>query len=132
LGMSALAATDHNIMSGALEFYRLFREANTTGVYGSEKPGMQKYLKELHPECFEDIVTLHTLFRPDSIKTGLMDDFILHRHDSNNNEFLYPQMEPILEETNGVIIYDEKFMQIARVIPDSLCQKLMFCSEFYS
>lgn len=92
--------------------YRLLQEAHTTGVFQLESSGMKRYLKQLKPSVFEDIIAMVALYRP-----GPMDyipDFIAGKHGTKEVKYLHPKLEPILRNTYGVAVYQEQLMQIAR------------------
>lgn len=92
--------------------YKLLQEAHTTGVFQLESSGMKRYLKQLKPSVFEDIIAMVALYRP-----GPMDyipDFIGGKHGTKTVEYLHPKLEPILRNTYGVAVYQEQLMQIAR------------------
>ncbi len=92
--------------------YRLLQEARTTGVFQLESNGMKRYLKQLLPSVFEDIIAMVALYRP-----GPMDwipDFIDGKHGRKTVKYLHPKLEPILRNTYGVAVYQEQVMQIAR------------------
>lgn len=92
--------------------YQLLQEAKTTGVFQLESSGMKRYLKELKPTVFEDIIAMVALYRP-----GPMDwipDFIDGKHGRKEVKYLHPKLEPILRNTYGVAVYQEQVMQIAR------------------
>ncbi len=92
--------------------FRLLQEARTTGVFQLESSGMKRYLKQLKPTVFEDIIAMVALYRP-----GPMDyipDFIGGKHGTKRIKYLHPILEPILRNTYGVAVYQEQLMQIAR------------------
>jgi DNA polymerase-3 subunit alpha len=92
--------------------YELFQQARTTGVFQLESNGMKRYLKQLKPTVFEDIIAMVALYRP-----GPMDwipDFIDGKHGRKEIKYLHPKLEPILRNTYGVAVYQEQVMQIAR------------------
>jgi DNA polymerase-3 subunit alpha len=94
------------------ETYALLSRAETAGVFQLESSGMRDALRKLKPDCFEDIIAMVSLYRP-----GPMDNiprYINVKHGAERAEYLHPLLEPILAETNGVIIYQEQVMQIAR------------------
>lgn len=94
------------------ETYRLLQNAQTTGVFQLESAGMKRYLKELVPTDFEDIISMGALYRP-----GPMDsipDFIAAKHGRKKVIYLHPLLEPILKKTYGVIVTQEQVLQIAR------------------
>ena len=93
--------------------YELFGRARTAGIFQFESEGMKDILRRLKPERFEDLVALNALYRPGPIGGGLIDDFIKRRHGKVRVEYPHRLLEPILEETYGVIVYQEQVMQIA-------------------
>ncbi len=93
--------------------YQLFARGGTSGVFQFESDGMKDILRKLRPERFEDLVALNALYRPGPLKGGLVDDFIKRRHGKVAVEYLVPQLEEILAETYGVIVYQEQVMKIA-------------------
>jgi DNA polymerase-3 subunit alpha len=92
--------------------YRLLQKGQTTGVFQLASDGMKRYLKELKPTVFEDIIAMVALYRP-----GPMDsitDFIEAKHGRKKVRYLHPKLKPILEKTYGVITYQEQVFEIAR------------------
>ena len=92
--------------------FKLLQETKTTGVFQLESTGMKRYLKQLKPTIFEDIIAMVALYRP-----GPMDwipNFIAGKHGTRKVNYLHPKLEPILENTYGVAVYQEQIMQIAR------------------
>jgi DNA polymerase-3 subunit alpha len=95
------------------ETYRLFSRAATSGIFQFESDGMKDILRKLRPQRFEDLIALNALYRPGPLKGGLVDDFIKRRHGKVQVEYIVPQVKEILEETYGVIVYQEQVMKIA-------------------
>lgn len=94
------------------QVYRMMAEGDTVGVFQFESEGMRRALSQVRPDCFADIVALGALYRP-----GPMDNipsYALRKAGRETVELLHPSMEPILRETNGIIVYQEQVMQIAR------------------
>ncbi|PIP27374.1 MAG: DNA polymerase III subunit alpha [Candidatus Moranbacteria bacterium CG23_combo_of_CG06-09_8_20_14_all_39_10] len=92
--------------------FELLQRAETTGVFQLESSGMKRYLKLLKPTKLEDIIAMVALYRP-----GPMDwipDFIARKHGLKKMSYLHPNLEPILNKTYGVAVYQEQVMQIAR------------------
>ncbi len=92
--------------------FELLRRAETIGIFQVESGGMTDVMRKLKPEKFEEITALNALYRP-----GPMDDiprYIACRHGEEKVTYLYPELEPILGETYGVIVYQEHVLQIAR------------------
>jgi len=92
--------------------YELLGRGETVGVFQLESSGMRDALRKLLPDCFEDIIAMVSLYRP-----GPMDNiprYINVKHKREDPEYLHPMLQPILAETNGVIIYQEQVMRIAQ------------------
>ena len=92
--------------------YELMSRAETTGIFQLESGGMRDALRKLKPDCFEDIIAMVSLYRP-----GPMDNiprYINVKHGVELCAYMHPMLQPILEETNGVIIYQEQVMEIAQ------------------
>ncbi|MGR9088690.1 MAG: DNA polymerase III subunit alpha [Gammaproteobacteria bacterium] len=93
--------------------YELLKKAQTTAVFQLESRGMKELIKKLKPDCFDDIIALVALFRPGPLESGMVDDYINVKHGAKA-EYAHPLLIPILKPTNGVILYQEQVMQIAR------------------
>ncbi len=93
--------------------YELLKNAQTTAVFQLESRGMKELIKKLKPDCFDDIIALVALFRPGPLESGMVEDYINVKHGAKA-EYAHPLLEPILKPTNGVILYQEQVMQIAR------------------
>ena len=93
--------------------YKLLTNAQTTAVFQLESRGMKELIKKLKPDCFDDIIALVALFRPGPLESGMVDDYINVKHGAKA-EYAHPLLVPILKPTNGVILYQEQVMQIAR------------------
>jgi len=93
--------------------YRLLASGETTGVFQLESSGMKDLLVRLKPESFDEIIALVALYRPGPLDSGMVDDFVVRKHGKKKVEYLVPQLEPILKETYGVIVYQEQVMKIA-------------------
>ncbi len=92
--------------------YKLLAHGDTTGVFQLESSGMKRYLKELKPTVFEDIISMVALYRPGPMQW--IDDFIDRKHGRKPIEYLHPAMEPALKSTYGVIVTQEQVMQISK------------------
>lgn len=92
--------------------FKLFQEANTTAIFQLESNGMKKNLKDLKPTKFEDIIAMVALYRPGPIE--FIPEFIARKHGLKEVEYLHPKLKPILENTYGVMVYQEQLMRIAR------------------
>ncbi len=96
--------------------YDLVSAGNTTGVFQLESSGMKEMLTKLKPSCFEDVIAACALYRPGPLGSGMVDDFIDRKHGRKKVVYDLPQLEPILKDTYGVIVYQEQVMQIARTL----------------
>jgi DNA polymerase-3 subunit alpha len=92
--------------------FKLLQNAETTGVFQFESSGMKRYLKELKPTIFEDLIAMVALYRPGPMEW--IPDFIAGKHGKKITRYLHPKLRPILEKTYGVAVYQEQIMQIAR------------------
>ena len=97
--------------------FQLLCSGNTTGVFQLESAGMKDLLVRLQPGCFEDVIALVALYRPGPLG-GMSEDFVQRKHGKKAVEYLVPELEPILNETYGVIVYQEQVMKIAAVLAD--------------
>ncbi|MFC1674772.1 DNA polymerase III subunit alpha [Candidatus Omnitrophota bacterium] len=93
--------------------YELLSSAQTHGVFQLESSGMRDLLKKLRPYCFEDLIALLALYRPGPIGSGMLDDFMQRRHNRVPIKYLHPKLEPILESTHGIMVYQEQIMKTA-------------------
>jgi DNA polymerase-3 subunit alpha len=93
--------------------YRLLAAGDTTGVFQLESSGMKDLLVRLKPECFDDVIALVALYRPGPMESGMIDDYVARKHGKKAVKYLVPELEPILKETYGVIVYQEQVMKIA-------------------
>lgn len=98
------------------ETYRLLQEGETIGVFQLESTGMRNLLKDMKPECFEDISSVLALYRPGPLGSGMVTSFIKRKRGEEPIEYPHPLLEPILKDTYGVIVYQEQVMQIANVM----------------
>jgi DNA polymerase-3 subunit alpha len=96
--------------------YRLLSAGDTTGVFQLESSGMKDLLVRLKPESFEDVIALVALYRPGPMESGMIDDFVARKHGKRRVEYLVAELEPILKETYGVIVYQEQVMNIAGIL----------------
>jgi len=92
--------------------YKLFQAGETTGVFQFESSGMKRYLRELKPTEFEDIIAMVALYRPGPMEW--IPDYVNGKQGRKKPNYLHQKLEPILAKTHGVAIYQEQVMQIAR------------------
>ncbi|MCQ2223624.1 MAG: DNA polymerase III subunit alpha [Bacteroidaceae bacterium] len=96
--------------------YKLYQEGRTVGTFQFESAGMQKYLKELHPTVFEDLIAMNALYRP-----GPMDyipSFIARKNGREEIKYDLPVMEKYLKDTYGITVYQEQVMLLSRLLAD--------------
>ena len=94
-------------------YERVFHTGLTSGVFQFESHGMRDVLRRYRPNSIEDLTALNALYRPGPIQGGMIDDFIDRKHGRRKIEYELPELKEILEETLGVIVYQEQVMQIA-------------------
>lgn len=92
--------------------FELLQKGDTTGVFQLESAGMRRYIKELKPTRFEDIIAMISLYRPGPMEW--IPQFIKAKHNPETIRYLHPSFETVLKETNGVAIYQEQILQLAR------------------
>ncbi len=95
--------------------YETLKRQQTTAVFQLESSGIKDIIKRLQPDTFGEIVALVALYRPGPLQSGMVDDFILRKHGARVDYF-HPDIEHILKETYGVILYQEQVMQIAQIL----------------
>ncbi|MEW6738382.1 MAG: DNA polymerase III subunit alpha [Nitrospirota bacterium] len=96
--------------------YKLLSSGETTGIFQLESAGMRDILVKMRPNRFEDLIALVALYRPGPIGSGMIDDFIKRKKGETEVEYELPQLKEILDETYGVILYQEQVMRIANKI----------------
>jgi DNA polymerase-3 subunit alpha len=98
--------------------FDLLQRGDALGVFQLESSGMRQLLVKMRPEVFSDLIALVALYRPGPLESGMVDDFVNTKHGRMVASYPLPQLEPILEETYGVIVYQEQVMKIANVLAD--------------
>jgi len=98
--------------------YGLLVRADTSGVFQLESAGMRDLLRKLKPHTLSDITALISLYRPGPMGSGMLDDFVGRKNDPSTIKYDHELMKPILEETYGIIVYQEQVMRIARALAD--------------
>src|ERR1035438_7904417 len=96
--------------------YDIFSKALTSGIFQFESSGMQDILRRYHPTRIEDLTALNALYRPGPLQGGMVDDFIDRKHGRKAVVYDLPELKALLEETYGVIVYQEQVMQISNVL----------------
>jgi DNA polymerase III subunit alpha len=98
--------------------YRLLTRADVSGVFQLESGGMRDLLRKMKPANLSDVTALISLYRPGPMGSGMLDDFVERKNDPAKIRFDHPLMKPILQETYGIMVYQEQVMQIARALAD--------------
>ncbi len=96
--------------------YEYISTGDTLGLFQIESAGMQDLSKKLKPSGFEDIIAMLALYRPGPMESGMVDDFVERKHGRAEITYMFPELEPILKPTYGVILYQEQVMQIVQTI----------------
>lgn len=96
--------------------YDMISTGNTVGIFQCESTGMMQLIKKLKPDCFEDIIALVALFRPGPLGSGMVDDFVERKHGRQAISYTHPSLEPILNNTMGLVLYQEQVQRIAVVL----------------
>jgi len=96
--------------------YEIFSKGLTSGVFQFESPGMRDILRRYHPSRLEDLTALNALYRPGPIQGGMVDDFIERKWGRRDVKYDLPELKELLEETYGVIVYQEQVMQISNLV----------------
>ncbi|HYH36496.1 MAG TPA: DNA polymerase III subunit alpha, partial [Candidatus Saccharimonadales bacterium] len=92
--------------------YELFQRGETTGVFQFESAGMKRYLKELKPTLFSDLIAMNALYRPGPMQ--FIDEFIDRKHGKKQVTYDHPGLKAALGDTYGVLVYQEQFMQVSK------------------
>ena len=93
---------------------RLFAEGRTEAVFQFESSGMQEICRKLQPKGLEDLAALNALYRPGPLDGGMVDDFIERHHGKKSVRYIVPEMKEILNNTYGILVYQEQIMQLAQ------------------
>ena len=110
IDLERIALDDHET------YERVFHNGYTSGVFQFESEGMRDVLRRYKPSTVEDLTALNALYRPGPIQGGMIDDFIERKWGRRRVEYELPELETLLKETLGVIVYQEQVMQIANVL----------------
>ncbi len=94
--------------------YSLLSAGNTTGVFQLESTGITEMTLRLKPSCFEDLVAILALYRPGPLDAGMVDHYINRKHKREEVVLLHPSMKEILQDTYGIMVYQEQIMQLAQ------------------
>ena len=94
--------------------FELLSAGNSIGVFQMESTGMRDTLRKVKPDTIEDIIALISLYRPGPMKN--IDSYVARKYGDEEIDYLHPDLEPVLKETYGIIIYQEQVMQIAQIL----------------
>ncbi len=94
--------------------FTLLQEAKAVGLFQLESAGMRDLLRKLHPTVFEEIIALIALYRPGPMGAGMLEEFVKRKHNPKMIQYDHPILEPVLQETYGVILYQEQVMRISQ------------------
>lgn len=94
------------------ETFALLCRGETKGIFQLESGGIRDLLQKMKPDCFHDIIATNALYRPGPLEGGMVDDYIQVKHGRQKAEYKHEVMEEILEETHGVMVYQEQVMRI--------------------
>ncbi len=97
---------------GDEESFKLMQRGDTTGVFQLESAGMKRYLRDLQPTEFDDIIAMVALYRPGPMQ--FLDSFIKRKHGQEKISYLHPKFETALKDTYGILVYQEQFMKISK------------------
>jgi DNA polymerase-3 subunit alpha len=107
IDMNALPLNDKAV-------FTLLSAGNTTGVFQLESTGITEMTLRLKPSCFEDLVAILALYRPGPLDAGMVDHYINRKHKREEVVLLHPSMKEILQDTHGIMVYQEQIMQLAQ------------------
>jgi DNA polymerase-3 subunit alpha len=93
---------------------KLFAEGRTEAIFQFESPGMQEICRRLKPKGLEDLAALNALYRPGPLDGGMVDDFIARHRGEKRVQYIVPEMKDILQNTFGILVYQEQIMQLAQ------------------
>ncbi|MHC5081953.1 MAG: DNA polymerase III subunit alpha, partial [Planctomycetota bacterium] len=95
------------------ETLSLLSRGDTVGIFQLESSGMRDLLQKIRPDSFEDLIATIAIYRPGPLGSGMVDSYIAVKHGRQKPDYLHPELEPILKETHGMILYQEQAMRIA-------------------
>ncbi|WP_158882215.1 DNA polymerase III subunit alpha [Rhodanobacter sp. L36] len=101
-------------LDDARTYADIFAKAKTVAIFQFESAGMQRMLKDARPDRFEDIIALGALYRPGPM--DLIPSFVARKHGREDVEYPDPRVEPVLQETYGIMVYQEQVMQMAQIV----------------
>lgn len=107
---------DYETIFNDEETKRIIREGKTIGCFYIESPGMRSLLKKMKSDSFEMLTAISSVIRPGVAESGMMAEFVARHHDPSRRKYLVPELEPLLKETYGVMIYQEDVIKVAHYV----------------
>ncbi len=104
----------YNLSPTEQDVFEIFRNGSTTGIFQFESEGMRSYLRKLAPDCMHDLIAMNALYRPGPLK--YIDVYIDRKHGREEPVYIIPQLKSVLEETYGVLVYQEQIMEAVKLI----------------
>ena len=105
-----------NVPYDTPDVYEVIKSGDTTGVFQMESDGFQRLIRQLKPDCFEDLIAAVALYRPGPLNSGMVEQFIDCKHGRREVEYPHEWLRQVLAETYGVMVYQEQVMQCAQVL----------------
>lgn len=102
-----------NINLNDKKTFKIFKDGDTDGIFQFESSGMREYLKKSKPDKIEDLIVLNALYRPGPLGSGMADQYVNRKLGKEKISFIFPELEEILKDTYGIIIFQEQVMQIS-------------------
>ncbi len=96
--------------------YQVFQDGQTYGIFQFESSGMRDILRKAKPQRLEDLIALNALYRPGPLRSGMVDDYIARKQGKTEVVYEFAELEPVLQDTYGVIAYQEQVMRISNVL----------------
>ncbi|HCL57437.1 MAG TPA: DNA polymerase III subunit alpha [Spirochaetia bacterium] len=96
--------------------YKIFQEGRTIGIFQCESPGIRELMKKITPSSIEDVIALIALYRPGPLNSGMADDFVKRKKNPALIKYPHKDLKEVLQDTYGVIVYQEQVMLISRII----------------
>jgi len=96
--------------------FKIFQDGDTDGIFQFESSGMREYLKRSNPNKIEDLIVLNALYRPGPLGSGMAESYVKRKMGKEKVTFIFPELKEILEDTYGIIVFQEQVMRISQVI----------------
>lgn len=115
-----------------VETYQLLQRGETKGVFQLESPGIRELLVQMKPDVFNDIIATNALYRPGPLNGGMVDSYVKRKHKLEQPRYHHPIMRDVLEETHGVMVYQEQVMRILNGLGDIELSQAYACIKAIS